>query len=131
LKDGVAKLENEYERVVRVEGNVKALKLVSKVFDVVDGSWRGLGRLPSSAFSLKSDFSECDAREKHNIKIKAGRDILPGCQCHLVMIGKIRPSECPLFMRACAPESPKGACMVSEEGSCRIWAKHGITQQKQ
>lgn len=128
LKDGAAMLENEYRRVVRREGNAKALKLMSKVFDVVDGSWRGLGRLPSSAFTLKNEFKEWDAREKHDVKVKTGRDILPGCQCHLVMIGKIKPIECPLFMNVCMPESPKGACMVSVEGTCRIWAKHGVTQ---
>lgn len=124
LKEDVAKLENEYGRVVRPEGNVKALKLVSHVFDVVDGRWRGLGRLPSSAFALKDEFEEWDARKKHGVQVEVGRDILPGCQCHLVMIGKIKPSECSLFMGNCIPESPKGACMVSVEGTCRIWAKH-------
>jgi len=32
-----------------------------------------------------------------NLRVKKGEDIPPGCQCHLVMIGKIRPKECPLF----------------------------------
>jgi len=128
LRNGVARLENEYGRAVKREGNVKALKLVSRVFDVVEGGWRGLGMLPSSAFALKDEFEEWDARKKHGVKVKAGRDLLPGCQCHLVMIGKIKPSECPLFMDACRPESPKGACMVSIEGTCRIWAKHGGKQ---
>jgi len=125
LKDGAARLENEYGRVVRWEGNEKALKIIDRVFDVVDGGWRGLGRLPSSALALKEEFEEWDARKKHNVKIEKGMDILPGCQCHLVMVGKIKPSECPLFMGACTPESPRGACMVSVEGTCRIWAKHG------
>lgn len=128
LRNGVARLENEYGRAVKREGNVKALKLVSRVFDVVKGGWRGLGMLPSSAFALKDEFEEWDARKKHGVKVKAGRDLLPGCQCHLVMIGKIKPSECQLFMDACRPESPKGACMVSMEGTCRIWAKHGVKQ---
>ncbi|MDH5450608.1 MAG: hydrogenase formation protein HypD [Candidatus Bathyarchaeota archaeon] len=126
LGDSVARLENEYGRVVRWEGNVKALKLISQVFDVVDGGWRGLGRLPSSALTLKDEFREWDARERHSVRVEVGRDLLPGCQCHLVMIGKIKPSECPLFMGACTPESPRGACMVSVEGTCRIWAKHGV-----
>ncbi len=125
LKDGVAKLENEYERAVKWEGNAKALRLIDRVFDVVNGNWRGLGRLPFSAFALKEEFAKWDARKKHNVKVESGRDILPGCQCHLVMIGKIKPDECPLFMERCIPESPKGACMVSVEGTCRIWAQHG------
>lgn len=122
FKIGVARLENEYGRAVRREGNTKALKLVSQVFDVVDGRWRGLGRLPYSAFALKDRFEEWDARKRHNIKVDVGRDILAGCLCHLVMLGKIKPEGCPLFMNVCKPESPKGACMVSKEGTCRIWA---------
>ncbi|MEM1767315.1 MAG: hydrogenase formation protein HypD, partial [Candidatus Bathyarchaeia archaeon] len=46
--------------------------------------------------------------------------------CHLIMIGKIKPPECPLYMRACTPQRPIGACMVSMEGTCRIWAEHQI-----
>ena len=128
MRDGVPKLENEYSRVVKGEGNTKALNLLHRVFDVVDGRWRGLGRLPSSAFALKKEFEEWDAREKHGVRIESGRDIAPGCQCHLVMIGKIKPSECSLFNDSCTPDSPKGACMVSTEGTCRIWAKHYTKQ---
>ena len=128
LQNNAAKLENEYGRAVKREGNEKALKLIKQIFNVVDGRWRGLGRLPKSAFALKSEFEILDARKKHEIKIQQSRDILPGCQCHLVMIGKIRPSMCPLFLDRCTPESPKGACMVSTEGTCRIWAKHNIKE---
>ena len=125
IRDGRARLVNEYVRAVSLEGNVKAQRLMKQAFDVVDGFWRGLGRLPSSALALKSDFAFCDARERYGLEVKRGRDLLPGCLCHLVMIGKIRPDECPLFLNACRPESPKGACMVSFEGTCRIWARHG------
>ena len=125
VKEGAARLENEYDRAVKWEGNPKALKLINRCFDVVDGGWRGLGRLPASAFALRDDFQRWDAREKHGVKIETGKDILPGCQCHLVMIGKIKPNECPMFGEACTPTNPKGACMVSSEGTCRIWIKHG------
>jgi hydrogenase expression/formation protein HypD len=124
---GEAKLENEYARVVHRDGNAKALQLLEQAFDVVDGRWRGLGRLPGSSLALKPEYAAFDARAKHDVHVTQGRDILPGCQCHLVMIGKIRPNECPLFLDACRPESPKGACMVSAEGTCRIWARHGVT----
>jgi hydrogenase expression/formation protein HypD len=129
LKSGVAKLENEYSRVVTWEGNVKAQNLVKQVFDVADGRWRGLGRLPNSALELKKEFEAYDARKKFDLHIEESRDILKGCLCHLVMIGKISPSECPSYMTSCNPESPKGACMVSNEGTCRIWAKHKVTKQ--
>ncbi|MFQ6063954.1 MAG: hydrogenase formation protein HypD [Candidatus Bathyarchaeia archaeon] len=126
LRDGEARLENEYKRSVAWEGNVKAQAAIQKVFKVVSGRWRGLGRIPSSALALREEFTPYNAREKYDVHIERSRDLLPGCLCHLVMIGKINPPECPLFMKACKPSAPKGACMVSIEGTCRIWAKHSV-----
>jgi len=120
------KVENEYTRSVTVEGNIKAQKIVEKVFKIVSGKWRGLGRMPSSALAFREKYKEYDARQKYNIKIKSSRDLLPGCQCHLVMIGKIVPPECPLYMKTCTPQSPRGSCMVSSEGTCGIWARHNL-----
>ena len=119
-----AKLENEYVRAVSTEGNLKAQELISRVFDVVEGNWRGLGRLSSSSLRLKLEFQEYDARKKYALHVEKSRDLPPGCLCHLVMIGKIKPDECPLFLKACKPQSPLGACMVSMEGTCRIWARY-------
>jgi hydrogenase expression/formation protein HypD len=124
VKNKEAKLENEYKRVVSWNGNVKAQKLIAQVFDVVSGNWRGLGKVPVSALALKNEFNEYDASKKYNVKIEQSRDLSPGCLCHLVMIGKIKPPECSLYMKQCTPQTPKGACMVSMEGTCRIWAKH-------
>ena len=124
IKEGKAKLENEYVRAVTPEGNVKAQKLMNEAFKVVNGNWRGLGRLPNSAFALKEEYEKLDARKRFNIYVENARDLHPGCQCHLVMIGKIKPDECPLFLKACRPEHPMGPCMVSFEGTCRIWARH-------
>jgi len=126
IKKNEAKLENEYSRVVAWEGNVKAQKLILQAFDVVDGNWRGLGKVPASALALKKEYSEYDARSKYGVKVVGAKDLLPGCLCHLVMIGKIKPPECNLYMKQCTPQTPKGACMVSMEGTCRIWAKHKI-----
>ena len=129
IKDGEARLENEYKRVVTWEGNIKAQKLLKEVFDVVEGRWRGLGKLPGSSLALKKEFVAYDARKKYDLKIEDAPDILRGCLCHLVMIGKIKPPECPLYMKQCVPEAPKGACMVSLEGTCQIWAKHRLTKK--
>lgn len=123
LKNGKARLENEYTRAVKWEGNLKAQDLMRQAFDIVDGEWRGLGKLPSSAFRLKKEYTACDSREKYGVKVEHGRNLPLGCQCHLVMIGKIKPTECPLYMKTCTPQRPVGACMVSIEGTCRIWAK--------
>lgn len=123
VKESVARLENEYSRIVKPEGNPRAMEKLDKAFAVSSGDWRGIGRLPDSALKLREEFSSYDSRLKHGVKVEKGRDILLGCECHLVMIGKIKPKECPMFMKACTPEKPIGACMVSNEGTCRVWAK--------
>lgn len=122
LKEGKPKLENEYARAVKWEGNTKAQKLMNQVFSTQDGAWRGLGTIPSSKYVLKDKYSKYDAHLKYDVKVEKSVDIQHGCRCHLVVIGKIKPTECPLFMKTCTPQKPIGACMVSVEGTCRIWA---------
>ena len=124
IKNKEAKLENEYNRVVTWDGNIKAQRIIAQALDIVDGGWRGLGKVPASALALKEEYSEYNSRCKYNLKVERSRDLLPGCLCHLVMIGKIKPPECTLFMKECTPKTPRGACMVSTEGTCCIWAKH-------
>ncbi len=121
--EGTAKLENEYSRVVKWEGNTRALEVMKRAFVVTGGNWRGIGRLPDSALVLRDELADYDARDKFSVHVEQGKDILLGCECHLVIIGKIKPAECPMFMKACTPEKPIGACMVSSEGTCRVWAK--------
>jgi hydrogenase expression/formation protein HypD len=123
LSESKPRLENEYTRAVHWEGNVKAQELMQKVFSVADGNWRGIGTIPSSKLFLREEYVAYDAHLKHDVKVENGVDIQHGCKCHLVIIGKIKPTECPLFMKACTPQKPVGACMVSIEGTCRIWAK--------
>jgi hydrogenase expression/formation protein HypD len=123
LREGKPRLENEYSRAVCWEGNAKAQELMQKVFDVVDGGWRGIGTVASSKLTLSNEYAAYDGHLKYGVKVEHGVDLQPGCRCHLVIVGKIKPTECPLFMKACTPQKPVGACMVSTEGTCRIWAK--------
>ena len=126
LRESKPRLENEYVRAVQWEGNTKAQKLIRDVFDINDGKWRGLGTIPASKLALKKQYTPYDALLKYSVRVAEGIDSQPGCRCHLVVIGKIKPSECPLFMRACTPQNPVGACMVSMEGTCRVWAKTAV-----
>jgi len=125
LREGVARLENEYTRAVRWEGNVRAQEFMRQAFDVADGAWRGVGVIPASALELKRALKAHDAKERYGIEVKGARDIPPGCRCHEIMVGRIYPTDCPLFMRSCRPDRPVGPCMVSVEGTCRIWALQG------
>lgn len=123
LSEHRPRLENEYLRAVRQEGNIKAKEVMKKAFDVVDGNWRGLGVIPLSTFKLRRKYEKFDAHAQYRVRVEDSVDIQPGCKCHLVIIGKIKPTECPLFMKACTPQKPVGPCMVSNEGTCRIWTK--------
>ncbi|MGD0495250.1 MAG: hydrogenase formation protein HypD [Candidatus Bathyarchaeia archaeon] len=123
LDEGKPKLENEYLRAVNREGNVRAQEVMREVFSTVDGAWRGLGTIPLSKYTLKNEYSKYDAHQKYGVRVGKGVDMQHGCRCHLVVIGKIKPTECPLFMKTCTPQKPVGACMVSVEGTCRIWAR--------
>ncbi|MEW5760172.1 MAG: hydrogenase formation protein HypD [Candidatus Thermoplasmatota archaeon] len=114
------KLDNEYARVVREGGNKKAKELIRKVFEIKTDEWRGIGNVPQSALKLRKEFKKYDAIDKYGIETKTSKDFGPGCKCHLVIIGKIKPSDCSLYNKFCKPESPRGPCMVSSEGSCNI-----------
>jgi len=123
---GEARLFNEYSRAVSKEGNRRAIEVMRSTTEVVDADWRGIGIVPDSGLVLKDEFSEFDALRRYDVGESSLNfdDSLPGCRCAEITLGMIRPTECPLFMRACTPERPYGPCMVSSEGTCLIWAKY-------
>jgi len=124
IKKGMARLENVYPQVVRAGGNPVALKAIHSTFDTVPAWWRGIGRIPRSGLILKPHLSRLDARRRFGIGLSPERNELPpGCSCHLVMLGKIYPTQCPLFNTRCTPATPYGPCMVSQEGTCLIWSR--------
>jgi hydrogenase expression/formation protein HypD len=129
IRDNNPKLDNEYSRSVAEEGNIKAQQIMSEVFETVTVHWRGIGRVPLSGFHLKEEFSEYDARKKYDIAVEGSIDIRPGCSCHLVIIGKLQPDQCPLFGDQCTPTHPYGPCMVSHEGTCNIFYRYSGTHK--
>ncbi|MDF2954515.1 hydrogenase formation protein HypD [Candidatus Alkanophaga liquidiphilum] len=130
IKEGRCEVENEYSRVVRADGNVKAQNMMREVFSVVDTKWRGLPEIPESGLSLRRSFEEHDASKafedelKELLERKAEFKEPTGCRCGEILRGLIYPEECPLFAKRCTPESPVGPCMVSREGSCNIFYKY-------
>jgi hydrogenase expression/formation protein HypD len=116
------KVENQYKRVVRSEGNEKALSLMDEVFQIKDSSWRGLGLLPKSGLSIKKTYSDFDAEKKINVKIEKTKTH-PECICGKVLCGTKKPCDCNLFAKSCTPENPIGPCMVSSEGTCAAYYK--------
>jgi len=124
IKNGKAEVRNEYSRVVRDEGNPKALRVMNDVFKPCDVEWRGFPTIPGSGLELRQGFNQYDARKKFNIKIKPVKEPA-GCRCGDILKGLIYPDECPLFAKVCNPKKPVGPCMVSGEGACAIVYKYG------
>lgn len=115
---------NAYPRVVREEGSPKAVALTEKYMEPVDVLWRGIGEIKNSGLALREEYSDFDARKKYALPHITGRDN-PACRCGEVLQGKCTSEECPLFGKACTPEHPVGACMVSSEGACSAFYLYG------
>jgi hydrogenase expression/formation protein HypD len=122
IEEGKAKVEIQYKRVVKPEGNKIALKKLKKVFSIVNSNWRGIGNIPQSGLEIRNEYSQFNAR-KFKITVEETKEFA-GCRCGEVLRGIITPIECPLFKKVCTPEDPKGACMVSSEGTCAAYYKY-------
>ncbi len=123
--DGRPRLDNLYPRAVRAGGNPRAKACIDATLDIVDAPWRGIGTIAASGYGLKPALAErgVDARfpaDEAVLRRRAG-EMPPGCGCAEVVLGRIYPTECKLYGKACTPRNPVGPCMVSDEGACRIW----------
>ena len=123
IASGRAAVEIQYTRVVKPEGNQKATALIDKYFEPCDANWRGIGVIPGSGLKLRAAYSRYDVSRVFNLQIPDGQEP-KGCQCGQVLRGIKIPTDCRLFGRACTPEHPVGACMVSTEGSCAAYYKY-------
>jgi len=121
---GQARVETQYRRVVKPQGNIKAKALLNQVFEPCDARWRGIGDIPDSGLRLRPEFADFDAARQLPVAIEQPVEH-PGCQCGEILKGKIRPQDCSLFRTICTPEHPVGACMVSSEGTCAAAYRYG------
>jgi hydrogenase expression/formation protein HypD len=101
-----------------------------RVFRTIGGNWRGIAHVPNGNLRLRDDFAAVDARKRFTIDLRnfwryAPPALTQSCICGDIMSGISAPTKCALFGKACTPETPVGACMVSSEGTCRIWHTYG------
>lgn len=109
------KVINLYKSAVTSERNEKAFEIVHKYFEEYDAPWRGLGIIKSSGMALKNEFAKYDAGSR---ELTNDYSYQKGCLCGEIISGNKKPTDCPLYNKICTPENPKGACMVSNEGTC-------------
>jgi hydrogenase expression/formation protein HypD len=130
VRDKTPRVENMFPRCVTPEGNKNAQAALWRVFRTVGGNWRGIAHVPNGNLRLRDEFAAMDARKKYRIDVRrlwtrAPSALTQTCICGTIMAGTASPHECPLFGKECVPDSPVGACMVSSEGTCKIWYQYG------
>jgi hydrogenase expression/formation protein HypD len=114
---------NNYKRAAKDEGNPRARALTDEVFCQVPARWRGLGILEESGLAVRPEYALYDAVKVYGLDPL--REEKPtACRCGDVLLGYTSPKGCPLFAKACTPESAVGPCMVSSEGACAAYYKY-------
>lgn len=120
LEDGRYEVENQYSRVVKRDGNIPAMEIINKVFQISDQKWRGLGVIPISGLILKDEMDAYNAEkifDINDIVVDEPKECISG----VILQGLKKPHECPAFGNKCTPKNPLGATMVSSEGACAAY----------
>jgi hydrogenase expression/formation protein HypD len=130
LENREARVENQYVRAVKYQGNLPAQGVVKEVFEITDQKWRGIGSIPRSGLRLRPDYADYDANRIFHLELITAEEP-PECVSAEVLRGLRKPPDCPAFGMRCTPENPLGAPMVSSEGACAAYyhyrrhASHG------
>ena len=117
------KVDIQYRRAVKKEGNIKARSILNKVFEPSDTWWRGLGTIKKSGLKIKHRFQIHDAQQFIPQNLVKSQEP-SGCICGEILKKKKKPLDCRLFGKVCHPSNPVGACMVSGEGTCHAYYKY-------
>jgi hydrogenase expression/formation protein HypD len=130
VRDGECAVVNMFPRCVTREGNLNAQRQLWRVFRPIGGRWRGIAHIPNGNLRLRDEWAHLDARRRFAIDVaslwaEAPSTLVRQCLCGNIMAGIASPRDCRLFGAECVPDSPVGACMVSSEGTCRIWHQYG------
>ncbi len=130
IRDRSITVVNMFPRCVTPEGNRNAQAQLWRVFRTVGGNWRGIAHIPNGNLRLRDEFAHLDTRRRFAIDVRrlwqhAPATLTQSCICGDIMAGIASPERCPLFGKECTPDTPVGACMVSSEGTCKIWHQYG------
>jgi hydrogenase expression/formation protein HypD len=120
LENDTYRVENQYARAVKEEGNRAAIKIINKVFEITDRQWRGIGAIPNSGYRLVDAYRGFDAELKFGIHHNVVSDNA-ACIAGDILKGIKKPHQCEQFGLSCTPANPLGAPMVSSEGACAAY----------
>ncbi|MCP4673971.1 MAG: hydrogenase formation protein HypD [Deltaproteobacteria bacterium] len=117
IENDKARVDNCYAGAVTKNGNEKARATMYRAFKPSDSTWRGIGTIPGSGLDIREAYSQHDATRRFDVAVPSPMEP-KGCRCGDILRGVIDPTDCGLFGTKCTPDAPRGACMVSSEGSC-------------
>lgn len=120
LEKGEYIMENQYARVVRENGNLRAQQAITEVFEISNRMWRGMDTIPNSGLEVKEKYADYDATKKFDVPLNETKEN-ESCIAGAIMKGLKKPLDCPNFGTTCTPSHPLGAPMVSSEGSCATY----------
>jgi hydrogenase expression/formation protein HypD len=124
IREGRCEVENQYSRVVREEGNPRALGPGRSVRVATALRMAGTGL----HLAERAQTATGVRRLRRRVALRRPRVRVAdpkACQCGEVLKGVIKPWECKVFGTACTPETPIGTCMVSSEGACAAYYNFG------
>lgn len=124
IEAGKPMVEIAYRRGVKPEGNLTALALIDKVYEVDKAGWRGIGEIAGSGLKLGKAYRRFDAELAFPLTLEPVREA-KGCICGAILRGVKTPADCTLFRKVCMPENTVGPCMVSSEGACSAYYHYG------
>ena len=132
LEAGEHRLENAYRPAVKPAGNGAGQTLLEQVFEPVDAPWRGLGVIRAGGYRLRPPFNRLAVPEEQETTSTAASSPIAAsaaaatspCPAGLVLQGLLKPHQCQHFGRACSPDTPLGAPMVSSEGACAAYHRY-------
>lgn len=124
LEAGEARVDNQYSRAVRREGNPASRELLNEVFEITDRKWRGMGEIPASGYRLRPAYHDLDAERRFDLAPIVTQESKL-CISGRILRGACKPTDCPAFGKACTPATPLGATMVSAEGACAAYYAYG------
>jgi hydrogenase expression/formation protein HypE len=119
LRDGRCEVENQYTRVVRRDGNPRALACSPRRWSCATRS-SGAGSAGSTQSALKLRPSSPPGTPRRASSCRARRVADPkACQCGEVLIGAIKPWECKVFGTAVHARAPDRHLHGLERGRVR------------